>query len=248
MANTRNDIAQNEIEWNVVFSEKSRNHTISIKWNEISKLAKWPWEKEFHSISFDSQSPINSQRIRFMEGENDLSDDVVLPIKLDTLSSSTTDSSIPINLQELTTKIKFDLFSKKNIISECRFKEGRSQRKRFGEWWFEPFHFNTKLKASSIHFTLHLPELNWWKRWLFNLFKITERKYYDVIWIPYSSKYTVNVNKKGEVSLTIPEKDLSPDSEIWYILPKFNLKGSLIRLIGLISIGVAGSYIAYLLL
>jgi len=238
----------NEIEWDIVFSENSRSHTISIKWNEISKLENWPWKKEFYKISFNSQSPINSQRIRFIEGENDLSDDIVLPIKEETHLSSAVDSYIPIDLEELNRKIKFDLFSKQNITSVCRFEEGRSQRKRIGEWWFEPFHFNTKFNAQSVHLTLHLPKLRWCEKLLFWLFKITERKYYDFIWTPYASKKTVNINKNGEVSLTISEKELSPDSEIWYIIPKFNFKGSLFRLIGLIGIGVVTSYIAYLLI
>ena len=234
----------NEIEWDIVFSENSRSHTISIKWNEISKLEKWPWEKEFYKILFNSQSPINGQRIRFIDDENDLSEDIKLPTKEDPLLGSGLDSYIPIDLKELNRKIKFDLFSKQNITSVCRFEEGRSQRKRIGEWWFEPFQFKLKFNAQSVHLTLHLSKLHWWEKLLFWLFKITERKYYDVIWTPYASKKTVNINKNGEVSLTISEKELSHDSEIWYIVPKFNFKGSLFRLIGLISIGVVGSYIA----
>ncbi len=245
MGDTQTDTeAHNEIDWDLTISENSRHHTISIKWNEISKLKNWPWDKGFYSIFSDSLSPIQNTTIQFFENNTKLCDEESLTIRLESLGSpNPTYSSIPINLKELNEKLKLDLFAKKAIIAKVRFKEDRNRRKTIGEWWYEPFYFSTKLKASSIHITIHLPKLSWWKRRLIDLFRITERKYYDVIFSPYSSQYTLDVNKNGDVSLTIPEK-VFESGDLYYTLPNINFKGIMIRLIGLIGIGAIGSYIA----
>ncbi|MBU4374325.1 MAG: hypothetical protein KJ714_07810 [Euryarchaeota archaeon] len=109
--------AHNEIDWDIIISENSRYHTISIKWNEISKLEKWPWDKGFYSIFFNSLSPIQNTTIQFFEQNTKLSNEENLPILLESLGSPyPTSSSIPINLKELNDKLKLDLFAKKAII------------------------------------------------------------------------------------------------------------------------------------
>ncbi len=75
------------------------------------------------------------------------------------------------------------------------------------------------------------------------MFRVTERKYHEVIWIPYSSEYTLDINKQGEISLRLPENAIIPASEIYYTTTNINLKGSFFRIIGLIGIGVLASLI-----
>ncbi len=106
----------NEIKWDIIISEESRHHTILIKWNEVSKLENWKWDKDFYSIYYDSHSPITTPKIQFFESEKEISPHENLVIKLSNLRSlflSPADSYFSINLKELNDKLKLNLFTKK---------------------------------------------------------------------------------------------------------------------------------------
>jgi len=246
---THSEVYHSEVSWDIFFSENERSHSILIKWIDIQKLEKLNSKDKTYSIYYNSTSPITGQRIKFIDkDDNDICDFINLNViqnNSDLLPPI--DSSMLINLDELNKEYELDIFTKNGIKGIVEFKESRNLTRSVDMWNCEPFNFTTMLKASSIEITLHLPEIQWWKKALLSLFRISERKYFDTIWVPYFNTYKVESNKKGEIRLDIPERGLSPDSEIYYALPDINLKGSLLRLIGLISIGVIVSYLAEVL-
>lgn len=245
---TQSEVAHSEVLWDIFFSENERSHSILIKWIDIKKLENLDWKDNFYSIFYNSTSPITGQRIKFIDNDdNDICDFINLNVIQNIPGIlPPIDSRIPINLDELNKEYKLDIFNKNGVKGIVEFKESRNLTRSIDMWNCEPFNFTTTLKASSIEITLHLPKIQLWERALFRLFRISERKYFDTIWVPYFNAYNIESNKKGEIKLEIPESVLSPDSEIYYALPDINLKGSLFRLIGLISIGAIGSYLATL--
>lgn len=244
MPENKNSIhAHSEVLWDIFFSENERSHSILIKWIDIQKLEKWNWNENFYSIFYNSSSPITGQRIKFIDKDDkDICDFITLNVNQsnpDILPP--VDYSIPINLGELNEENGLDLFNKEEIKGIVEFNESRNFKRSVGMWNCEPFNFNIMLKASSLKITLHLHKIQLWERYLLNLVRISKREYYDTIWVPYFNSFNVEGNKKGEIILEIPESSLSPDSEIYYTLPDINLKGSLLRLIGLIGIGAIAS-------
>lgn len=241
------EVAHSEVSWDIFFSENERSHSILIKWIDIKKLEKLNGKDDFYSIFYNSKSPITGQRIKFIDKDgNDICDFINLNV-IQNISDHIlppTDSSISINLNELNNEYKLDIFNKNGVKGIVEFEESRNLTRFIDMWNCEPFNFTTKLEASSIEITLHLPKIQLWEKAFFSLFRISERKYFDTIWVPYFNTYKVESNKNGEITLDIPERGLSPDSEIYYALPDINLKGSLFRLIGLIGIGAIGSYLA----
>lgn len=237
------EVAHSEVLWDIFFSENERSHSILIKWIDIQKLEKWNWKDKYYYILYNSKSPITGQRIKFIDkDDNDICDFINLNViqnNPDTIPP--VDSRIPINLSELNEKYELDLFKREEVKGIVEFKESRNLTRSIDMWNCEPFNFTTMLKSSSMKITLHLYEIQRWKRALLSVFRISKREYFNTIWTPYFNSYRVEGNEKGEITLDIPENVLTPDSEIYYTLPDINLKGTLIRLISLIGIGAIGS-------